>query len=52
MAEEIIELRKKKICKHLELEFIHQEQAPKEGINHLEETRIRITLCVSIPNLN
>ena len=27
-----IELRKRKDGKHLELEFIHQEQTPKEGI--------------------
>ena len=32
MAKEI-ELRKRKDEKHLELEFIHEEQTPKEGIN-------------------
>ena len=26
--------------KHLELEFIHQEQTPKEGINHLDEISV------------
>ena len=33
-------------------EFIHQEQTPKEGINHLDETRIRIMSCLSFTNLN
>ena len=33
-------------------EFIHHEQTPKEGIYHLDETRIRIMLCVSFTNLN
>ena len=34
MTEEIWTPEKKR-WKHLELEFIHQEQTPKEGINHL-----------------
>ena len=48
MAEEI-ELRKRK---HLELEFIHEEQTPKEGINQLEEIRIRFIVCLSFIKLN
>ena len=40
----------KKIWKHLELEFIHQEQTPKEVINHLDEIRIRFMLCLSSSN--
>ena len=51
MAEEI-ELRKIKDGKHLELEFIHQEQTPKEGINHFEEIRIRFIVCLSFIKLN
>ena len=51
MAEEIWTPEKKR-WKHLELEFIHREQTPKEGINHLDETRIRITLCLSFTNSN
>ena len=50
MAEEI-ELQKRKV-KALELEFIHQEQTPKEGINHLDEIRIRFIVCLSFINLN
>ena len=37
----------KKRWKHLELEFIHQEQTPKEGIKHLDEIRIRFIVCLS-----
>ena len=49
MAEEI-ELLKRKDEKHLELEFIHQEQTLKEGITHLDEIRIRFLLCLSSSN--
>ena len=38
--------------KHLELEFIHQEQTPKEGITHLDEIRIRFIVCLSFIKLN
>ena len=51
MAEEI-ELRKRKDGEHLELEFIHHEQTPKEGINHLGEIRIRFIVCLSFVKLN
>ena len=51
MAEEI-ELQKRKDGKHLELEFIHQEQTPKEGINHSDEIRIRFIVCLSFIKLN
>ena len=51
MAEEI-ELREKKRWKHLELEFIQQEQTPKEGVNHFEEIRIRFIVCLSFIKLN
>ena len=51
MAEEI-ELRKRKDEKHLELEFIHQEQTPKEGINHLDGIRRRFIVCLSFIKLN
>ena len=51
MTEEI-ELREKKRWKHLELEFIHQEQTPKEGITHLDEIRIRFIVCLSFIKLN
>ena len=37
----------KEKMKTLELEFIHQEQTPKEGINHLDEIRIRFIVCLS-----
>ena len=46
------ELQKKKRWKHLELEFIHQEQTPKEGITHLDEIRIRFIVCLSFIKLN
>ena len=36
MAKETLTPEKKR-WKHLELEFIQQEQTPKEGINHLEK---------------
>ena len=36
------ELQKIKDGKHLELEFIHQEQTPKEGITHFEENKSKI----------
>ena len=42
----------KKRWKHLELEFIHQEQTPKEGINHLDEIRIRFIVCLSFIKIN
>ena len=42
----------KKRWKHLELEFIHQEQTPKEGITHLDEIRIRFIVCLSFIKLN
>ena len=51
MTEEIWTLEKK-IWKHLELEFIHQEQTPKEGINHLDEIRIRFIVCLSFIKLD
>ena len=51
MAEEIWTPEKKR-WKHLELEFIHQEQTPKEGINHLDEIRIRFIVCLSFIKLN
>ena len=51
MAEENLNSGKEKM-KHLELEFIQEEQTLKERINHLDETRIRIMLCVSFTNLN
>ena len=46
------ELRKRKDGKHLELEFIHEEQTPKEGITHLDEIRIRFIVCLSFIKLN
>ena len=42
----------KKRWKHFEPEFIHQEQTPKEGINHFEEIRIRFIVCLSFIKLN
>ena len=42
----------KKIWKHLELEFIHHEQTPKERITHFEEIRIRFIVCLSFIKLN
>ena len=51
MAEEN-ELRKRKDEKYLELEFIQQEQTPKEGINHLDEIRIRFIVCLSFIKLD
>ncbi len=51
MAEGIC-TREKKRWKHLELEFIHQEQTPKEGITHLDEIRIRFIVCLSFIKLN
>ena len=51
MAEEIWTTEKKR-WKHLELEFIHQEQTPKEGINQLDEIRIRFIVCLSFIKLN
>ena len=35
----------------MELEFIHQEQTPKEGINHSDEIRIRFIVCLSFIKL-
>ena len=51
MAEEIWNPEKKR-WKHLELEFIHQEQTPKKRINHFEEIRIRFIVCLSFIKLN
>ena len=51
MAEEI-ELRKRKDGEHLELEFIQQEQTPKERITHSDEIRIRFIVCLSFIKLN
>ena len=51
MAEEKFELRKRK-NKQLKLEFIHEEQAPKERITHLDEIRIRFIVCLSFIKLN
>ena len=44
MAEEIWTPEKKR-WKHLELEFIPQEQTLRKGLLDDEEVRIRITLC-------
>ena len=52
MAEEIRTPGKRKDENHLELEFIHQEQTPKEGITHLDEIRIRFIVCLSFIKLN
>ena len=41
----------KKKMKHLNWEFFPW-RTPEEGINHLEETRIRIMLCISFTNLD
>ena len=41
----------KKRWKHLELEFIHQEQTPKKRINHLDEIRIRFIICLTFIKL-
>ena len=46
-----LELRKEKM-NNLEPKIWYHERTPEEGINHLEETRIRITLRVSFTNLN
>ena len=51
MAEEILNSGKEKM-KHLELEFIQQEQTPKEGITHLDEIRIRFIVCLSFIKFN
>ena len=51
MGEENLNSGKEKM-KALELEFIHQEQTPKEGITHLEEIRIRFIVCLSFIKLN
>ena len=51
MAEEIRTPGKEKM-KHLGLEFIHQEQTPKEGITHLDGIRIRFIVCLSFIKLN
>ena len=51
MVEEIWTPEKKR-WKHLDLEFIHQEQTPKEGITHLDEIRIRFIVCLSFIKLN
>ena len=42
----------KKRWKHLELEFIHQEQTPIDGITHLDEIRIKFIVCLSFIKLN
>ena len=51
MAEEV-ELRKRKDGKHLELEFIPEEQTPKERITHLDEIRIRFIVCFKLMTNN
>ena len=51
MAEENLNSGKEKM-KTLELEFIHEEQTPKDGINHLDEIRIRFIVCLSFIKLN
>lgn len=51
MAEEILNSGKEKM-KHLKLEFIHQEQTPKEGITHFDEIRIIFIVCLSFIKLN
>ena len=45
-----LELRKRKINQR-DQEFIRHEKTPKEGIDHLDETRIGITLCLTFTNL-
>ena len=49
---EKLEIRENKRWKHLKLEFIHQEQALKEGITHLDEIRIRFIVSLSFIKLN
>ena len=44
-----LELRKEKM-NNLEPRIWYHERTPEEGIKHLEETRIRITLRVSFTN--
>ena len=51
MTEEIWTPEKKR-WKHLELEFIHQEQTLMEGIKHLEEIRIRFIVYLPFINLD
>ena len=51
MAEEIWTPEKKR-WKHLELEFIHDEQTLKKGINNFEKIRIRFIVCLSFIKLN
>ena len=51
MAEEIWTPEKKR-RKDLELEFIQQEQTPKERINHLDEIIIRFIVYLSFIQLN
>ena len=50
--DESLELGEKKRWNNWKREFIHHEQTPKEGIYHLDKTRIRIMLCLSFTNLN
>ena len=52
MAKENFELWERKDEKHLELEFIHDKRTLKEGINHLDEIRIRFIVCLSFIKLN
>ena len=49
---EILELREKEKMKHLNWEFSHRGLTPEEIIHHLDQSRIRIMLCVSFTNLN
>ena len=46
-----LKLRKEKM-NNLEPRIWYHERTPKEGIKHLDETRIRITLRVSFTNLD
>ena len=52
MAEENFELQKRKDENTSKREITHHEQTPKEGINHLEEIRIRFIVCLNFINLN
>ena len=44
--------RRKEKMNNLEPIVWYHERTPEEGINHLEETRIRITLCLGFTNLD
>ena len=46
-----LELQKEKM-NNLEPRIWYHERTPEEGINHLDETRIRIALCLVFTNLD